>query len=61
MPVFLPGKSYGQRSLAGYSPWGHKRDDLATQQCIDCAYEMRQNLEFYQVTRNKNENYHDQN
>ena len=25
MPVFLPGKSHGQRSLAGYSPWGHKR------------------------------------
>ena len=24
-PVFLPGKSHGQRSLAGYSPWGHKR------------------------------------
>ena len=22
-PVFLPGKSHGQRSL-GYSPWGHK-------------------------------------
>ena len=22
IPVFLPGKSYGQRSLAGYSPWG---------------------------------------
>ena len=21
-PVFLPGKSLGQRSLAGYSPWG---------------------------------------
>jgi len=21
-PVFLPGKSRGQRSLAGYSPWG---------------------------------------
>ena len=20
----LPGKSYGQRSLEGYSPWGHK-------------------------------------
>ena len=29
--VFLPGKSHGQRSLAGYSPWGHKRveHDLA--------------------------------
>ena len=23
-PVFLPGKSHGQRSLVGYSPWGHK-------------------------------------
>ena len=23
-PVFLPGKSHGQRSLGGYSPWGHK-------------------------------------
>ena len=26
-PVFLPGESYGQRSLAGYSPWGHKELD----------------------------------
>ena len=24
-PVFLPGESHGHRSLAGYSPWGHKR------------------------------------
>ena len=22
--VFLPGKSQGQRSLVGYSPWNHK-------------------------------------
>ena len=22
--VFLPGKSHGQRSLVGYSSWGHK-------------------------------------
>ena len=22
-PVFLPGESHGQRSLVGYSPWGH--------------------------------------
>ena len=27
IPVFLPGKSHGQRSLAGYSPWGHKETD----------------------------------
>ena len=26
-PVSLPGKSHGQRSLAGYSPWGHKELD----------------------------------
>ena len=24
-PVFLPGKSHGQRSLASYSPWDHKK------------------------------------
>ena len=27
-PVFLPGKSHGQRSLAGYSLWGHKELDM---------------------------------
>ena len=26
-PVFLPGKSHGQRSLAGYSPWDHEESD----------------------------------
>ena len=33
-PVFLPGKSPGQRSLAGYSPHDHERvrHDLATKQ-----------------------------
>ena len=27
-PVFLPGESHGQRSLAGYSPWGCKESDM---------------------------------
>ena len=27
--VFLPGKSHGQKSLAGYNPWGHKERDTA--------------------------------
>ena len=27
-PVFLPGESHEQRSLAGYSPWGHKGLDM---------------------------------
>ena len=26
-PVFLPGKSHGQRLLAGCCPWGHKDSD----------------------------------
>ena len=26
-PVLLPGKSHGQRSLVGCSPWGHKESD----------------------------------
>ena len=29
--VFLPGKSHGQRSLAGYSPWGRKESDMSGQ------------------------------
>ena len=28
-PVFLPGESCGQRSLAGYSPWGRKESDTS--------------------------------
>ena len=30
-PVFLPGESPGQRSLAGYSPRGHKESDTTEQ------------------------------
>ena len=31
-PLFLLGRSHGQRSLAGYIPWGYKRvgHDLVT-------------------------------
>ena len=30
-PVFLPGKYHEQRSLMGYSPWGHKESDMTKQ------------------------------
>ena len=30
-PVFLPGDSYGQRSLAGYSPWHRKESGMTWQ------------------------------
>ena len=37
-PVFLPGESNGQRSMVGYSPWGHKESDttgMTKQQQLD--------------------------
>ena len=35
--VFLPGKFHGWKSLAGYSPWGRKELDWATN-THDCTY-----------------------
>ena len=39
-PVFLLGESRGQRSLAGYSPWGRKESDMtkATEHTAICKY-----------------------
>ena len=36
-PVFPPGESHGQRSLAGYSPWGHRELD-ATEHSTHTAW-----------------------
>ena len=36
-PVFLSGESHGQRSLAGYSPRGHKQPDTTEGQHWDCS------------------------
>ena len=33
-PVFLPGESYGQRSLVGYSPWGCREKDMTEHACM---------------------------
>ena len=32
-PLFLPGKSYEQRNVVGYRPWGHKKSDTAERAC----------------------------
>ena len=47
LQFFLPGESHGQRSLAGYSPWGHKiiRHDLATKQ-VEEATGRENNISF---------------
>ena len=30
-PVFLPGESHGQRSMVGYTSWGHRESDMTEQ------------------------------
>ena len=38
-PVFLPGKSHGQRCLVGYSPWGRRvRRDWMTKHTLGIVY-----------------------
>ena len=37
-PVFLPGEFHGQKSLAGYSPWGHKESDKPDQLTLSLFY-----------------------
>ena len=36
MLVVLPGESHGQRSLVGYSPWGHK-ESHTTERLTRCV------------------------
>ena len=36
-PVFLPGESHGQRSLAGYSPWDCKESNMTGRLIRTCA------------------------
>ena len=43
MPVLLPGKFHGQRSLAGYSSWGHKESD--TTERLSMYLEMKRERE----------------
>ena len=46
IPVFLSGESHGQRSLAGYSPWGHKESDMTewlTLSLSQTIYRIKQN------------------
>ena len=40
-PVFLPGESHGQRSLAGYIPWGCKESDMTERLTLSPSLSMR--------------------
>ena len=35
--VFLPGRSHGQRRLAGYIPWGCRESDVTEHTCTGCV------------------------
>ena len=37
-PIFLPGESHGQRSLAGYSPWGHRELDTTERLTLSLSF-----------------------
>ena len=37
-PVFLPGEFQGQRSLASYSPWGHKESDMTERLTLSLSW-----------------------
>ena len=50
-PVFLPGESHGQGSLAGYSPWGQEESDttkrLAHRQTIALRFTVFSKTDLY--------------
>ena len=48
-PVFLPGKSHGQRSLAGYSPWDLKELDT-TEQLSSTLVTLKSVLPYISIT-----------
>ena len=37
-PVILRRESHGQRSLTGYSPWGHKESDMTEVTAVLASY-----------------------
>ena len=42
-PVLLPGKSHGQRSLVGCSPWGREQSDMTEHFSLSCIGERNGN------------------
>ena len=39
-PVFLLGKFHRMKSLAGYSPWGHKELDMTEHTCSNLIFSL---------------------
>ena len=45
-PVFLPGESHGQKSLVGYSQWGHKELDMTERLSTHLSLSIQRNVWF---------------
>ena len=55
-PVFLPGEFHGQRSLVGYSPWGHKELDMTECLTLFPLSEWNRKLQKTQISHIRKEN-----
>ena len=49
-PVFLPGKSHGQRSLGVYSPWGRRESDTIERLILSFTFHFQMNSECIAAT-----------
>ena len=52
-PVFLSGEIRGQRSLAGYNPWGHKESEMTEQLSMNSHNSLNEFTEFISINRLK--------
>ena len=49
-PLFLPGEFHGQRSLAGYNPWGLKESDTTEQLTLSLSHNINlTKIKFYLI------------
>ena len=53
MATHLPGESHGQKSLEGYSPWGHKESDTTERlNKNNCSVAVRHELGTFSFVNN---------
>ena len=52
-PALLPGEFHGQRSLAGYSPWGRKESDTTEQLALSLSHNNHESFLLPTVTCNE--------
>ena len=53
-PVFLSRESHGQRSLASYSPWGHKESDTTERLNNSNKKDLIENKSFKNISNDLN-------